>query len=137
MDATVTPDNRHQHLIVRAEVNRPPLAGDLSWVCEWMSELIRDIGMKELAAPRARYCEMPGNRGMTADAIIETSHVVLHSWDECTPAVLQFDLYTCSDLHVKQVMSHLKVFDYSRIEYKFLDRENNLKTLSTSRNRKR
>ena len=68
MERVQTPDNRHQHLIVRAEVARPPLANDCEAVCQWMSDLIRDIGMKELAPPRARYCAVPGNRGLTADA---------------------------------------------------------------------
>lgn len=122
----VTPDNRHKHLIVRAEVSNPPLANDCDAVCAWMSKLISDIGMKELAAPRARYCPVEGNRGLTADAIIETSHCCLHSWDECTPAVLQFDLYTCSDLDVSQVLDSLERFSPSRVEYKFLDREHKL-----------
>jgi S-adenosylmethionine/arginine decarboxylase-like enzyme len=122
----ITPDNRHKHLIVRAEVANPPLEGDLDAVCAWMSKLISDIGMKELAPPRARYCPVPGNRGMTADAIIETSHVALHSWDECVPAVLQFDLYTCSDLTPADVIAALDFFGPSRVEYKFLDREYNL-----------
>ncbi len=122
----ITPDNRHKHLIVRAEVGNPPLANDCDAVCAWMSKLIRDIGMKELASPRARYCPVEGNRGLTADAIIETSHCCLHSWDECTPAVLQFDLYTCSDLDVQQVLDSLGRFSPSRVEYKFLDREHKL-----------
>lgn len=128
----VTPDNRHKHLIVRAEVSKPPLAGDEVLVCAWMSKLISDIGMKELAAPRARYCPVPGNRGLTADAIIETSHCCIHSWDECSPAIVQFDLYTCSDLDVDAVIWALGIFHPSRIEYKFLDREHNLKLVSES-----
>lgn len=129
-----TPDNRHQHLIVRAEVRKPPLAGDCDSVCAWMSDLIRDIGMKELASPRARYCPVPGNRGLTADAIIETSHVALHSWDECSPAVLQFDLYTCSELDVRGVITALNVYDPVRVEYKFLDREHGLKLVPNAAN---
>jgi S-adenosylmethionine/arginine decarboxylase-like enzyme len=122
----MTPDNRHQHLIVRAEVNRPPGEADLQAVCDWMSALIKQIGMKELAAPRARYCPVVGNRGLTADAIIETSHCCLHTWDECVPAVFQFDLYTCSELNVQDVIDGLKKFEPTKIEYKFLDREHAL-----------
>jgi S-adenosylmethionine/arginine decarboxylase-like enzyme len=125
----MTPDNRHKHLIVRAEIKRPPLAEDCDAVCAWMSALIKNIGMKELAAPRARYCAVEGNRGMTADAIIETSHFVIHSWDECDPAILQLDLYTCSDLDVEQVIQELQFFDPSKVEWKFLDRENDLRLL--------
>jgi S-adenosylmethionine/arginine decarboxylase-like enzyme len=122
----MTPDNRHQHLIVRAEVMNPPLEKDIAAVCAWMSKLIKDIGMKELAAPRARYCPVEGNRGLTADAIIETSHIGMHSWDECVPAVLQFDLYTCSELDTDMVIEALGVFETVKVEYKFLDREHGL-----------
>lgn len=126
MTNSITPDNRHKHLIVRAEVANPPGAADLELVCAWMSKLIKDIGMKELAAPRARYCPVPGNRGLTADAIIETSHCCLHTWDECTPSLFMFDLYTCSELDVEQVLAHLAPFQPSKIEWKFLDREHEL-----------
>src|SRR6478752_145307 len=105
---------------------------DQKMVRKWMSTLIKEIGMKELAAPRSRYCPVPGNRGLTADAIIETSHVALHSWDECVPAVLQFDLYTCSELSVDQVIASLQVFEPSKIEFKFLDRESALILVSES-----
>lgn len=130
-----TPDNRHKHLIVRAEVKKPPrnttFWGRLFRVAErrvrkWMSRLIADIGMKELAKPRARYCPVVGNRGLTADAIIETSHVCIHTWDECTPAIVQLDLYTCSDLVVEDVLKALDIFEPTKIEYKFLDREHGL-----------
>lgn len=88
--------------------------------------------MKELAAPRARYCPVEGNRGLTADAIIETSHCVIHTWDECVPAVAQFDLYTCSDLDVEQVIKAMDVFKPSKVEYKFLDREHCLVEIGES-----
>lgn len=128
----MTPDNRHKHLIVRAEVEKPPLAKDLKTIRTWMSKLISDVGMKELAAPRSRYCNVDGNRGLTADAIIETSHVVVHSWDECVPAVIQFDIYTCSELDVDQVIASLDHFSPSKIEWKFLDREHGLTLVGES-----
>lgn len=128
----MTPDNRHKHLIVRAEVENPPLAKDLKTVRAWMSKLIKDIGMKELAPPRARYCPVEGNRGLTADAIIETSHVVIHTWDECVPAIIQFDIYTCSELDVDQVIASLDHYKPSKVEWKFLDREHNLHLVGES-----
>ena len=39
---------------------------------------------------------MPGNRGVTAFAIIETSHIAMHIWDEPNPALVQLDVYTCA-----------------------------------------
>lgn len=97
-----------------------------------MSKLISDIGMKELAPPRARYCPVSGNRGLTADAIIETSHCVIHTWDECTPAIAQLDVYTCSELDVDQVIKAMDVYKPSKVEYKFLDREHSLVEIGAS-----
>ena len=132
----MTPDNRHQHLIVRAEVKKPPMAADTKVICAWMSKLIKDIGMKELAKPRARYCAVEGNRGLTADAIIETSHCCVHTWDECEPAIFQFDLYTCSTLDVDLVLKAIEPFEPTKIEWKFLDREHELVLVDQSSNKK-
>lgn len=127
----VTPNKKHQHLIVYAEISKPPSEEDCDFVREWLSDLITSIGMNELAPPRARYCNVPGNRGLTADAIIETSHVVCHTWDE-GQGILEFDLYTCSDLCVEEVLSALIAFEPTRIEWKFLDRYNGLTLVDQS-----
>lgn len=94
--------------------------------------LINRIDMKIMFGPKAQYCVVPGNRGMTAFAIIETSHIALHSWDECEPAILQLDVYTCSDLVIEDVIASLDIFEPTKIEYKFLDREHNLTLLQES-----
>ena len=134
----VTPDVRHKHLVVRAEISNPPMptGGFISrWFScramrRWMDALIKRIEMKKMFGPRAEYCTVPGNRGMTAFAIIETSHIVIHTWDECVPAIAQVDVYTCSDLNVEDVIEMLDGFKPTKIEYKFLDREHDLKMLS-------
>ena len=46
--------------------------------------LIKDIGMKLMFGPEVRYVRQEGNEGLTAVAIIETSHVALHVWDKQT-----------------------------------------------------
>lgn len=123
----MTPDKLHHHLIVRADINKPPFEDDCEYMEEWFSDLIASIGMKELAAPRARYCDVKGNRGMTVDAIIETSHLVCHTWDEGPTPVLQFDLYSCSSFDPKAIIDNIYLtFEASRIAYKFLDREHDL-----------
>lgn len=124
--------NRHQHLIVRAEVAKPPRPDECEDIERWMAQLIHDIDMKILAEPRARYCDVVGNRGMTADALLETSNTVLHSWDECSPAIVQFDLYTCSCLPLDTVFRALERFEPTKMEYKFLDREHGLVIVSES-----
>lgn len=85
--------------------------------------------------PYAKYCTMVGNRGLTVAAIIETSHVVMHSWDENAPALVQLDVYTCGPFDKSIVFKWLEQFEPTDIKFKYLDREYGLRTLSTSRNK--
>ena len=85
----------HKHLIIRAEASKPPT--DEEQLQNWMREFIESINMKEFMGPYVKYCNMPGNRGITAVAIIETSHIAMHIWDEPKPALLQMDVYSCGE----------------------------------------
>jgi S-adenosylmethionine/arginine decarboxylase-like enzyme len=114
----------HKHLIIRAEVSKPPV--DPIWATNWLTHLVQKIGMKILMGPYATYCSMPGNAGLTAAVIIETSHIVLHVWDEDELGELQFDVYTCSSLNISDIVEELEQFDPIKIEYKFLNRERGL-----------
>ena len=114
----------HKHLIVRAEVKLPPK--DETRAKEFLRELIQAIHMKILFGPEARYVTVEGNRGLTCFAIIETSHVVMHTWDECDPAIVQLDVYSCGGLDTGVVFDFLKQFDPTKIDYKYLDRERGL-----------
>jgi S-adenosylmethionine/arginine decarboxylase-like enzyme len=73
--------------------------------------------------------DKPGNRGLTAVVVIETSHIALHCWDEEKPGLLQLDVYTCGPLNEKVIFDEVKKFDPVSIEYKYLDREKNLKEI--------
>lgn len=114
----------HKHLIVRAEVRLPPK--DETRAKEFLRELIEGIDMKILFGPEAQYVDIVGNRGLTCFAIIETSHVVMHTWDECDPVIIQLDVYTCGELNTDVVFDFLKQFDPIKIDYKYLDRETDL-----------
>jgi S-adenosylmethionine/arginine decarboxylase-like enzyme len=115
----------HKHLIVRAEINNPIV--DPSYMSEtWLPNLIEKIGMKILGGPYSIYCEVEGNRGLTAVTIIETSHIALHIWDEEEPAMLQLDVYTCGQLDPYDVVSSIQEMEPVLIEMKYLDREHNL-----------
>jgi S-adenosylmethionine/arginine decarboxylase-like enzyme len=115
----------HKHLIIRAEAVKPPM--DESYLKDWMQDFIKSINMKVLMGPYVIYHNVPGNRGITAAAIIETSHIVMHVWDECSPALMQFDVYSCGAFDPETICRKItKDFDVTKIEYKFLDRENNL-----------
>lgn len=118
----------HKHLIVRAEVNNPPTSEPLA--IQWVSNLVDRIGMKILMGPYAKYLDVSGNRGLTVVTIIETSHIAMHVWDEISPALLQLDVYTCGSLDPNLILEALQQFEPVKVEYKYLDREHELKELN-------
>jgi len=74
---------------------------------------------------------MQGNKGLTVMAVIETSHIVMHVWDEVSPALIQLDIYSCGDFDEHDVCKKIsKDFDLSKIEYKYLNRETGLTDIS-------
>jgi S-adenosylmethionine/arginine decarboxylase-like enzyme len=121
----------HKHLIVRAEVYRPPMDEDI--LRRWLEEFISEIGMKVMMGPYVKYSNMIGNRGITGAAIIETSHIVMHVWDEVHPALMQFDVYSCGEFDPETICKKIeKDFTVHKIEYKFLDREHDLQDVKQS-----
>ena len=115
----------HKHLIVRAESINPPM--NTEFLTDWLKAFIKFINMKVLMGPYVVYHDVPGNRGITAAAIIETSHIVMHVWDEPSPALMQFDVYSCGEFDPERICRLIqRDFDITKIDYKFLDRENNL-----------
>lgn len=122
----------HKHLIVRAEVKFPPK--DEDFITNWFKELVDKIDMKIMIGPIAKYCTMKGNRGLTCIAVIETSHIALHTWDEVDPGIIQLDVYSCGPLNIDEIINHLSQFDVTKVEYKFLDRENDLRLISECEN---
>lgn len=73
---------------------------------------------------------MTGNRGLTVASIIETSHIVMHTWDECDPAIIQLDVYTCGPFDTEQVFEWLKQYAPIKTEYKYIDREHSLQEIA-------
>lgn len=120
---------QHKHLILRAEINNPPF--DTTEVELWFRDLVASLGMNILYGPKAMYCELDHNEGMTAFTILSTSHAVLHTWDRCEQPILQLDIYTCSDFNLDIAWNAIKVFEPGKIEYKFLDREHGLVEISS------
>lgn len=119
----------HKHLIVRAEVKQSPK--DPAKMEKWMSAMVSAIGMQELAAPRAIYSDMIGNRGLTCDVILNTSNAVIHTWDEVDPGLFMLDVYTCGALEPEVIFGLLEEFDTVKIEYMYLDREHGLRVIET------
>ena len=118
----------HKHLIIRAEANRVPT--DEEQLTEWLREFIDSIHMKILMGPYVKYCEMEGNRGITGIAVIETSHIAIHVWDEPNPALMQIDVYSCAEFDVDEIAEKIKQdFDVVKLDYKYLNREKGLTVL--------
>ena len=111
----------HKHLIVRAELKNPPYS--VHDIKEWMKVLVKKIDMNILMGPYAVYSDMTGNQGLTAVTIIETSHIAMHVWDEDDPALMQLDVYTCSQLNIEDVFDAIKEFEPVKVEYRYIDRE--------------
>jgi|TARA_B110000037_G_C16879273_1_gene407272 S-adenosylmethionine/arginine decarboxylase-like enzyme len=117
----------HKHLLIRAEVNNCPMRENLGYVLDWMQSLIVKIDMKLMQGPNISYVDQEGNRGITCMALIETSHIVLHIWDEQKPGLFQLDVYSCKPFDLNIVIKHLKdSYDVTKLQYKFLDRKTDL-----------
>ena len=119
---------QHKHILIRAEVEDPPKDEDQATL--WLKNLVKDINMKILIGPIAKYLDVPGNRGLTVAAIIETSHIVMHCWDECSPGLIQLDVYTCGAFDPKTVLDAIEQFKVVKIDYKYLDRESGFQELT-------
>ena len=122
----------HNQLLVNGYTNNA-IKSEAAAV-EWMQSLVDSINMKTIQGPYASYVTKEGNRGLTCIVMIETSHIALHVWDEPNPAEIQFDLYTCGELPVEEILKKLEnelgLIDY---HYMVLERETGFNVLNKSR----
>ena len=123
------PHLQHKHLLVRAEVNSPPLQ-NYNLKAE-LESLVRHIDMKILSGPHTAWCPVVGNTGWSGVVIIETSSITFHSWVETEYPVIQLDVYSCKDFEIETVLMWLQQFEPERVDYKFLDREHNFKEIKS------
>jgi len=114
----------HKHLIIRAEVQSPPT--DQKFIEAWLVDLTKKINMNVAAGPVSSYVTKKGNEGLTATVLIETSHIVIHVWDKMEPPLIQFDLYSCGEFSIQDVAECFYIFIPIKVEYKYLDRNNEL-----------
>jgi S-adenosylmethionine/arginine decarboxylase-like enzyme len=123
---------KHHHFIGRFEVVNPPLGSRRDYLVDWMTELIKGQGMKILSGPHVAYVEVTGNRGLTGVAIIETSHVAVHIWDETCPALVQLDFYTCGTLNKDAILKAMEPWGVVKNSFLVLDREQDFVTLEAA-----
>jgi len=112
----------HKHLLINAKVKNPMNNEDMA--IDFLKRLVDRIDMKIIKGPFASYVDKPGNRGLTAIVMIETSHIAFHIWDEVDPSLVQFDLYTCGKLDLSQVLLAFgETFNVVSMDYQLFDRE--------------
>jgi S-adenosylmethionine/arginine decarboxylase-like enzyme len=112
----------HKHLLINAKVRNP--MNQEEQAIDFLKTLVERIDMKIIKGPFAHYVDAPGNEGLTAFVMIETSHIAFHIWDQPNPSMLQFDLYTCGSLDQDEVITTLaEYFDLVSVDYRMLDRE--------------
>lgn len=112
----------HKHLLINAKVEKPMKTEGQAMA--FLEKLVDRIDMKIIKGPFASYVDKPGNRGLTAIVMIETSHIAFHIWDEEDPGLMQFDLYTCGELNLSQVLLAIgEDFNVISMDYNLFDRE--------------
>jgi S-adenosylmethionine/arginine decarboxylase-like enzyme len=110
----------HLHLIVKGNFKNPPTEVDV--LNKWFIELVERVRMKVVAGPTSVYVHEEGNEGLTGTVTLATSHGSFHCWDNTTPPMFQFDLYSCSCFSAEEVLDHLNKFDLIKYEYILIDR---------------
>ncbi len=111
---------KHKHLIIRAEVNHPPMTE--KYIRLWLRKLVNKIDMNIIKGPYASYVSKEGNRGVTGVVMIETSHIAIHVWDEDRPALVQCDVYSCAEFSSNEVLAEFLPMDVVKIDHVLLDR---------------
>ena len=71
----------HNHLLVNATFEKTPFT-NIDFTKSWIRQLVKEINMEILYAPRAVRCDKKDNEGISAFCLITTSHISLHSWEE-------------------------------------------------------
>ena len=114
----------HLHLIVRGFVKNPPRNSEL--LNKWLTDLVAKVDMKVVAGPTSVYVDEEGNEGITGTITLATSHASIHVWDEQSPSLVQFDIYSCKEYSIEAVLAHFDLFDSVSYEWIFIDRNESL-----------
>jgi S-adenosylmethionine/arginine decarboxylase-like enzyme len=110
----------HQHLLVKCWVTNPPKKEDL--LNKWFTYLVETVGMKVVAGPTSVYVSDLGNEGLTGTVTLATSHASIHIWDNSEPPMVQFDIYSCKEFSLEQVMKCFDPWGLINAEWVMIDR---------------
>jgi S-adenosylmethionine/arginine decarboxylase-like enzyme len=92
----------HKHLILNAYVNNP--INDEESCKKFLLDLTKIVEMDVLIDPVAKYCDIPGNEGVTGTIVITTSHMSIHVWPQEENSYIRMDIYSCKDFDEKKVV---------------------------------
>jgi S-adenosylmethionine decarboxylase len=101
-------EKNHKHFILNAIVSNP--INDEEKCKKFLTDLVDVVDMEVLVPASAKYCDIPGNEGVTGTVIITTSHMSIHIWPQQPKPYIRMDVYSCKDFDVEKV---LKFVDYS------------------------
>lgn len=124
---------KHKQLLLSLRVKYPP--HDHVEVEAWLSFIIKRINMKIAKAdtipknPMAYFCENPANLGVTGIGILETSHTAVHVWEDESPAKFEFDLYSCAEFDITDILTMSKIFGIVDGSYAVIERDNGIKII--------
>ena len=113
----------HNHLLVNATFEKTPFT-NIDFTKSWIRQLVKEINMEILYAPRAVRCDKKDNEGISAFCLITTSHISLHSCEESDPNLVQLDIYSCKYFDKDVVLKYISNLKPKSLGYKFLDRSN-------------
>ncbi len=127
---------QHHHLLLRMEMETCPESNDKPEAAKLIKNIIHDLHMRLLDKPHVYYVKVPQyNEGLTAISPIQTSHIAFHFWKNPerkilhqpeSKCLLEFDIYTCGNLTIKQihrVLHHLTKYRPTHADITLLNRK--------------
>lgn len=120
----------HRHLIVTAFLDNAPTSVVIGE--SWLTELVSIVDMQILMDAKAIYCEDLGNEGLTGIVGLTTSHSSFHAWHQADRPFMNFDLYSCKEFEIEDVLAHFSCFVPTKISYMLIDRDEGINTIISS-----
>jgi S-adenosylmethionine/arginine decarboxylase-like enzyme len=118
-------DKNHKHFILNSIVKNP--INDEESCKKWLTDLVKVVNMDILVPAMAKYCDIPGNEGVTGTIIITTSHMSVHIWPLAEKPYIRMDVYSCKDFDAEAVLNYVnETMGVAGGSYVVLNRNNEL-----------
>src|SRR5271170_4039425 len=100
--------NVHKHLLMDGIFLNPPTKPEI--LNDWFSRLVKAIDMEVFLEPQSKYCDIPGNEGLSGMVWLTTSHASLHFWNDIKAPFAKGDVYSCKEYDPNIVLKLLEEF---------------------------